>query len=474
MGLCASKRTGGESGWEQYAATPLKEALANVTLVDARWLASLAESEDSRLPRAQDVPAAARVSLVHTKRWGDQGVRSVEDLEERQQSVGVLVISCPWADVSHPDPRGEQLRRIAFVLRAFAERAERYAPGCKVGVFWDYCSLPQGERTPEERERFGRALESVGVWFSCALTKVLLVDKPWPPGSTYHDAPPYEGRGWCIVEQRLSGFSKHATGLISLSDLTGRERSLEEILKRDRRLSRLPPLAPDDLFSSLEAGVADGSVHFAEPADLPLVASIYKRAFLDEIAGATSLVYTALQWGDREASALARALRFGPAHGAAPVKLAMLALDNNRIGDAGAVALAQASGEGGALAKLKVLGLHYNEVGDEGAAALAASCAAGNLPALRTLDLGQNCVGDAGVVAIADALRANPSVTLNCLNLVANRVGDAGVGALIDACRGGHLDHVRDLFLGRNDGVSIAAGDAMLSAMKGRRGHVHF
>ena len=47
-------------------------------------------------------------------------------------------------DADHPDRNGEQLRKIAPVLKLFAEEAKKY--GGKVGVFIDYCSLPQRSR----------------------------------------------------------------------------------------------------------------------------------------------------------------------------------------------------------------------------------------------------------------------------------------------------------------------------------------
>jgi len=61
----------------------------------------------------------------------------------------VLVISYPWLDRDHPDRAGELLRRVAFVLKAFASSCDS-SPGSKVGVFWDYGSLPQRSRSCPE------------------------------------------------------------------------------------------------------------------------------------------------------------------------------------------------------------------------------------------------------------------------------------------------------------------------------------
>ena len=82
----------------------------------------------------------------------------------------------PWLNRNHPDPHGEQLRKIAFVLKVFAAKAREYA-GCRVGVFWDYCSLPQktrggvDDRTPEEIARFRRALNGINAWCMSSATE---------------------------------------------------------------------------------------------------------------------------------------------------------------------------------------------------------------------------------------------------------------------------------------------------------------
>ena len=57
-------------------------------------------------------------------------------------------------DADHPDRNGEQLRKIAPVLKLFAETAKE--TGGKVGVFLDYCSLPQ-RAFPELPEEYFEA-----------------------------------------------------------------------------------------------------------------------------------------------------------------------------------------------------------------------------------------------------------------------------------------------------------------------------
>ena len=65
------------------SASAPKAALADTVLVDAAWLARLAD-EGGVLPRCQDLPPGARVTLEEMEKWTDSW------------TVGVLVISYPW------------------------------------------------------------------------------------------------------------------------------------------------------------------------------------------------------------------------------------------------------------------------------------------------------------------------------------------------------------------------------------------
>ena len=78
----------GTSWWDEVGdrspnASALKRALADTVLVDAAWLARLADAGDV-LPRCQDLPAGARVTLEEMEQW------------RHEWTVGVLVISYPW------------------------------------------------------------------------------------------------------------------------------------------------------------------------------------------------------------------------------------------------------------------------------------------------------------------------------------------------------------------------------------------
>jgi hypothetical protein len=73
-------------------ASALKAALADTVLVDAAWLARLAD-EGGVLPRCQDLPPGARVTLKEMEKW------------KEADTLGVLVISYPWWAPPHSTPR---------------------------------------------------------------------------------------------------------------------------------------------------------------------------------------------------------------------------------------------------------------------------------------------------------------------------------------------------------------------------------
>ena len=73
-----------EVGREKPNASALKRALVDTVLVDAAWLAQLAD-EGGVLPRCQDLPPGARVRLEEMEEW-----------QYLDKTLAVLVISYPW------------------------------------------------------------------------------------------------------------------------------------------------------------------------------------------------------------------------------------------------------------------------------------------------------------------------------------------------------------------------------------------
>ena len=263
----------------------------------------------------------------------------------------------PWLDRNHPDPHGEQLRKLAFVFRAFAAMA-RTRSGCRVGVFFDYVSLPQknidgtDDRTDEHKARFSRALRGINAWYGCQYTFVLLVTTPLPAGHEYTNTQQYDGRGWCRAEKLMSAMVKDSFALIDLSKLRGDETSVVELVKQGTA-NRPAPITPDAFHRMLTSGVADGSIKFTCSGDTEVVARIYERAFLDEMSGAKVLAYQFLGWGDEQLTSLSAALVYAHDHGALE-KCEGLYLGGNAFGEPGMRSLSEALAKG-ALPKLRRL-----------------------------------------------------------------------------------------------------------------------
>jgi len=361
-------------------------------------------------------------------------------------------VSYPWLDRNHPDPHGEQLRKLAFVLKAFAEKAREYK-GCRVGVFWDYPSLPQksvgcsgdeDDRTKEEMARFKRALKGINTWYGHQKTHVLLVTTPLPDAHEYTNMQPYDGRGWCKAERLMSVIVKDTDALIDLSQLQGDESSYAKIIEKGKS-NRDPPMAPDAFHAMLTSGVEDGTIKFTNKGDVDLVAHIYKTAFLDEMTAATKLFYIQLDWGDEQVATLSAALAFAHARGALP-HLETLYLYNNQIGDAGLTSLSTALARG-ALPQLVDLHLSLNQISDAGLTSFSEALASGALPQLVKLWLTDNQIGNSGLTSLSEALASGALGHLTSLGLSGNQIGDAGLKSFSEVLASGALAKLQDIYV---------------------------
>jgi len=109
--------------------------------------------------------------------------------------------------------------------------------------------------------------------------------------------------------------------------------------------------------------------------------------------------------------------------------LTKLWLNDNKIGDTGAKAIAEALKVN---AVLTVLDLQFNQIGDEGAKAIAEGLKVNAV--LTVLDLQINKIGDKGAKAISKSLKVNAVLTE--LSLFFNNMGDAGKTAVQDSVKG--------------------------------------
>ena len=210
-----------ESAWMMTEAEELEPLLtvdpelgdSPVKLVDARFLIGLANS-GGRLPRRQDMPDAAFLSLRRLRRM---------HLAMGFDNLRVICLSHMWLQPDHPDPKGSTLRLLGLALQRFVEyHTKRRATFCgqklpwtasktpagTFAVFVDYCSLHQkdasGGRTVAEAALFKRALARLDDLYSHPHTFLLKVTRPphgYPDEFAFPaDATPniatYDERGW--------------------------------------------------------------------------------------------------------------------------------------------------------------------------------------------------------------------------------------------------------------------------------------
>ena len=318
-----------------------------IRLVDARFLVSLAR-QGGQLCRRQELPDDAFVDLSWLRRMPEGTLGTLR----------VLCVSHPWLQPDDPDPRGDNLRLLASLLRAYVEdwRGGTYA------VLLDFASIvqrgPCGERTPCEERLLSAALSGLSAFYAHPHTTTLKITQlpvGYPRGFTFPEgAAPnvadYNGRGWCTFESAVSGLVKGSGKVLDLAHFTGMRKDLHDVI-RECTAGRSPPLVPV-AFRALLATKSFTSKN----ADLAVVGRLYEQAYRERMATATELLYGGLGWGDADVAEVCLVL------------------------------------ESGVLAALEELGLFNNAISDTGIARLAKCLReyAGALPALRRIYIGGN------------------------------------------------------------------------------------
>ena len=377
--------------WGGYQGTELNEALTKhpvhgdspVRLIDAKFIIRLSES-GGRFMRRQQLPESAFMSLPR--------LQSMTDVVNRR--LAIVVVSHPWLQPDHPDPKGENLRRLANHL---AQYRSRYT---NVGVFLDFMSLHQkdasGNRTEAEAALFGLGLKSLSLWYSHPFIPIFkLTSLPegyprgfqFPAGITPNTAS-YRDRGWCFFESSVGFFPKgenmHGFLLESFVADLGDAKTEDRSSAPDSRPVRIqPPLTPEDFCRQLET-----KSFTSKKADLPTVSSLYKAAFQHRMSTIGELRWRGLGWGDAELLAACKVLATAPLH-----RLYVLDLEDNEIGNAGLMALAKAmtTMDAPTLVSINVghePGARVDPVSERVVDAFVAAIRAGCTPELQGINLG--------------------------------------------------------------------------------------
>jgi len=397
---------------------------APVRLLDSEWVlrradalaaaTTDAERERLALPRRQEL------ERLHPEAYlGAEALRALPTGHGGALPVGA--VSHAWLDVSHPDPRGEQLVRLAALIRKAQggqlRRQQRnpempdiseYKPlPARVGLFFDWASICQHqkaadgaivvERTADEEAAFRAALESMQIWYvHQKLFTILVTDLPARCAGA---VAPYDARGWPTVERAWANVAKPNNALCwpMLYDVgTGDE------------AARAAPLHPQQVAELL------ATKKFTSPkADLPLVLRLYNETIISVLGGAKVLNFRDAGWQPRDGVSFARVLPYC-------AEVETIYMVSNAIGDEGCAAIAEAATRGGALPKLKLLGVQGAEIGDAGCRALAAAVRAGALPQLETMRFHmemegcRNLAGEAARAELRAACEARGAKNIYC------------------------------------------------------------
>ncbi|MEM7648173.1 MAG: hypothetical protein AAF283_03285, partial [Cyanobacteria bacterium P01_A01_bin.70] len=115
----------------------------------------------------------------------------------------IIAVSHCWRTQAHPDPEGVTTRVLQEQLEKVWDRFAKYDEFSDVGLFFDWCSLWQSPRTPEQLKSFKRALPAINLWYAHSHTFVWLVTDALVPHADGR-ALGYADKGWTMFEAALA------------------------------------------------------------------------------------------------------------------------------------------------------------------------------------------------------------------------------------------------------------------------------
>lgn len=296
--------------WDGNGGPAMEALLENTTLIDINYYISLAKARGI-LPQWNQIPQAAKIGSHNVWRlrcWDHPLV------------LPVLCWTYGWLSPEHPDPRGEQLRMVLPILEVMLAYAKKeFGEHATIGVLQDYASYPQAPRSPEEDTRFSRGLKTeLNYWYTHPFTICLMVTLSMSESPEHTNRRPYDQRGWCYVEKRLSSMVKDKNCLWDFSKYQGGQEfhELQDQMKADRP----PMVSPERVAKEMRDGVDSGSLAFTARADMDFVIGLYERGFREafqtyvRVSGRTFIEQKCLGWGDEEAVIVAEALKYVEEH----------------------------------------------------------------------------------------------------------------------------------------------------------------
>lgn len=346
------------SSWEGNGGPAMEALLQNTTLIDVNYYIALVQA-NGVLPRWQDIPDCATIGPANAWRLRCWDV---------PLSLPVICLTYPWLSSGHPDPVGEQMTAVLPIFKAMLEYTKHeHGEHATIGILQDYASYPQVPRTDDESERFKRGLKTeLNLWYTHPFTHVLMLNTSASERPEHTNLRPYEERGWCYVEKRLSSFVKDKHCMWDFSKYKGCSHSDVSSaffdLRQQMEARRPPMVSPDRVAEEMRAKVGSGDIAFTSNADMDFVIHLYERGFIRAFesyvttSGRDYIEQKLLGWGDEEARLIAEALRYVQAK-CTPEQTLTIDLRGNDWGAESGQAIkdaAEAQGDEGGKPKFKV------------------------------------------------------------------------------------------------------------------------
>jgi hypothetical protein len=369
------------------------------------------------------------------------------ELEAFRCRVAVVAISYCWRAPNHPDPDGQTLLEISKVLEK--QRRQRGSKNYdddlfknwpqEVGVFMDYCSMFQQERSEDEGVCFRMSLKDLDLFYAHQWTTVFLL-------TSTDVAPSYHDRGWPTYEYALACLVKTTVNYQWDSAL-----DLGDPESRPLSGAPLTKAALQDLLSTKT---------FTNGADKDLVVSLYERTLTHAYSGSREMVMDYRGWDSSHVVKFAPMLQMCPA-------LESLSFAANEIDDEGLKALL-AELDAGCTPNLARLKINQNQITDAGFGLFVAALSRGQLSNLKTLAFGQNKIGSPAVFeALGTAFSSGAGKHLEELEMQSStECPDPALAAFADALTEGALPELTSIDIIGALGTGDEACQSLASALQ--------
>ena len=314
------------------------------------------DKQGSVLVRRQDLPTNAIQSQRGVKEQLDRIEMWFEEAAVLLQFM--FILSYRWLSREHPDPHRHHLKAVSAYLRSV-----RKTTSVPLALFWDFLSIFQNPRTPQQQKAFVRGLKFCNVLYGHTLTTII-VQRSIPDG---FEGATYDESGWCTFEVTVGGIAKSKDAFIDLANLafTGLAKLTNDaIINASVHVELFPPPIAPDKFND----ILDKLAFTNGKTDRDVVKDMYRRTFEVISRSAEDLQFGMMQWNAAQCKEFINVL---------PVFTAC-----------------------------RQLFAEYNNFGDEGVAQLLHQLV--KLPSLESVQLYNTGAGEKALAALAEVLPKLP------------------------------------------------------------------